>query len=177
VVRQPDRSTYRLWEVAGTAHADAHLMGSVADGLDCGVPINDGPMHVVAKAALRSLETWVRTGEEPAGAPLLEVTPGDDPAFVRDGDGIVVGGIRTPPVDVPVDVLSGAAGPNPDLLCILLGSTTALSEERLAERYRDRADYESQYEDATDQAIAAGFVLEEDRDALLTFARPERIPA
>ena len=25
--RQPDSDTFRLWEVAGTAHADAHLVG------------------------------------------------------------------------------------------------------------------------------------------------------
>jgi hypothetical protein len=174
-VRQPDSPTYRLWEVAGTAHADVHLMGSVADGLDCGVPINDGPMHVVAKAALRGLEEWVRGGDAPASAAVLEVTPDDEPEFVRDEDGIVIGGIRTPPVDVPVDVLSGEAGPNPDLLCILLGSTIALSDERLAERYEDRTDYQARYEDAIDQTIASGFALEEDRDALLAFAQPDRI--
>src|SRR6266404_5754558 len=50
--RQPDTDRFRLWEVPGTAHADAHLIGSTATRFDCGVPINNGPLHVVAKAAL-----------------------------------------------------------------------------------------------------------------------------
>jgi len=38
--RQPDRDRFRLWEVAGTAHADVHLVGPLASSIDCGVPIN-----------------------------------------------------------------------------------------------------------------------------------------
>jgi hypothetical protein len=72
-------------------------------------------------------------------------------------------------------VLSGEPGPNEDLLCILLGSTKPLPPERLAELYSSRDDYEKQYEAATDAAIDAGFVLEEDRDAILEFADPSRI--
>jgi hypothetical protein len=94
---------------------------------------------------------------------------------VRDGDGIVVGGIRTPPVDVPVDVLSGEPGPNPDLLCILLGTTTPLAPERLAELYESQDEYLAGFEQSADDVIAAGFVLPEDRDALRAFAAPERV--
>ncbi len=114
--RQPDTDRFRLWEVAGTAHADAHLLGPTAGALDCGAPINAGPMHVVLKAALRQLDTWVRTGATPPEAPRLEVTGGDAPQLRRDADGIALGGVRTPPVDVPIDVLSGLPGPNPSLL-------------------------------------------------------------
>ncbi|GIU86348.1 MAG: hypothetical protein KatS3mg009_0863 [Acidimicrobiia bacterium] len=174
-VRQDDTDTYRLWEVAGTAHADTRLVGATAEQLDCGAPVNDGPMHVVAKAALRALEEWVRTGDAPPEAPRLEVA-GDPPAIVRDGDGIARGGIRTPPVDVPVVVLSGAPPPNPDLLCILLGSTTPLPPERIRELYASRADYEQRYAAAADDAIATGFVLEEDREALLGYADPSAVP-
>ncbi len=174
--RQPDSDTFRLWEVAGTAHSDAHLLGPIANLLDCGMPINDGPLHLVAKAALRSLEEWIRTGEPPVEAPRLDVTSGEPPEVQRDADGIALGGIRTPPVDVPVDVLSGAPGPNPDLLCILMGSTTPLPAERLAELYPSRQDYEQRYEAAADEAIERGFLLEDDRDALRAFANPSRIP-
>jgi hypothetical protein len=171
-VRQPDTERLRLWEVAGTAHADRTLLGAIADGLSCGAAINDGPMHVVAKSALRALDTWVRDGTPPPTAPLLEVVDG---AFVRDTDGIVAGGIRTPPVDVPVDVLSGEPGPNPDLLCVLLGSTTPLSPERLAELYPSVDDYTARYSAAADAAVEAGFVLAADRASLLAFAAPDRI--
>ncbi len=180
--RQPDSDTFRLWEVAGTAHADAHLLGPLVDGIDCGAPINDGPMHVVAKAALRVLEAWVRSGEAPPVAPRIEVSGrrivvsgGATHAIVRGGDGIALGGVRTPPVDVPVDVLSGVPGPNPDLLCILLGSTKPLAGARLAELYPSRSAYQQRYESATERAIEAGFVLEADRAALLAYADPSRI--
>lgn len=173
--RQPDSDRFRLWEVAGTAHADAHLLGPIADALDCGTAINDGPMHLVAKAAFRALETWVRSGEAPPSAPRLVLTSADPPAVERDVDGIAVEGIRTPPVDVPVDVLSGTPGPSGGLICLLMGSTVPLPAPRIAERYPSRAAYEAAYATSMDEAIAGGFVLEDDRDALAAFAQPERV--
>ena len=174
-MRQPDSDRFRLWEVAGTSHADVHLIGDIAKSLDCGVPINNGPMHLVAKAALRALVAWVRTDAAPPAAPLLEVTDGPKPEIRRDTDGIALGGVRTPPVDVPVDVLSGVAGPNPEVLCILLGSTTPLPEARIAELHPSRARYDEQYAADTDKAINAGFVLAEDRDVMTAFAQPDRV--
>jgi hypothetical protein len=174
-VRQPDSDRFRLWEVTGTAHADVHLVGPLANLIDCGAAINNGPMHLVAKAALRGLETWVRTGHPPPTAPRLELDDQATPQVRRDADGIALGGLRTPPVDVPVDVLSGVPGPSRDVICILLGSTTPLSDARIAELYPSRADYVQQYEAASDAAIQSGFIVEADRDALLAFAQPARI--
>lgn len=175
-VRQDDTEIFRLWEVAGTAHADANLVGDELQSLlDCGAEINDAPFHVVAKAALRALDDWVRAGVAPVVAPRLELTGSTPEASRRDADGIALGGIRTPPVDVPVDVLSGAPGPSPDVICLLLGSTTPLPDERIAELYVSRDDYVGRYEAAADAAIAAGFVLPEDRDALLGYAQPGRV--
>lgn len=175
-VRQPDTDRFRLWEVAGTAHADRHLVGEIADQLRPGTPINDGPMHLVAKAALHRLDEWVRTGRQPPAAERIHVTSGPAPDIRRDADGIAVGGVRTPPVDVPVDVLSGVPDPGSDLLSILLGSTKPLPASRLAGLYLSRAEYEQRYHAEVDRVINAGFVLEADRDALLAFAAPSRIP-
>ena len=175
VVRQPDTNTFRLWEAAGTAHADAHLLGFIADLVDCGAPINDGPLHLVAKAALRHLETWVRTGTPPPTAPRLELTSDEPPEVQRDEDGIALGGIRTPPVDAPVEVLSGIAGPSPSLLCLLLGSTTPLPAVRIAELYNSIDEYERLYANAANAAISAGFILEEDRQALIDYSDPSKI--
>lgn len=173
--REPDSDRFRLWEVAGTAHADAHLIGATAKYIDCGLPINDGPMHIVAKAAWHALKSWLRSGTPPPTAPRLDVGPGPPLQVVRDADGIATGGIRTPPVDVPSEVLSGAAGPKPSPICILSGSAAPLSAQRLAQRYSSPADYQGRYRAAADSAITAGFVLPEDRDALLAGADPSRI--
>ncbi|HVW26422.1 MAG TPA: alpha/beta hydrolase domain-containing protein [Polyangiaceae bacterium] len=176
VVRQPDTDRFRLWEVAGTSHADAHLVGPLAGTIDCGVPINDGPLHIVAKAAFNALNTWVRKATLPVAAPRIEMGEDGGTAVVeRDEDGIALGGIRTPPVDVPVEALSGAPGPSSDVICLLLGSAKPFSAARLAELYPSRADYQQKYQAATDRTIQAGFTLEADRDALLGFAQPSKI--
>ncbi len=174
--RQPDSKTFRLWEVAGTAHADAHLLGAAAQYINCGAPINDGPMHFVAKAALRALTTWLTKGTAPPVAPRLEVTAGKSPDTRRNADGIALGGIRTPPVDVPVEVLSGDPGPNASVICLLLGSAKPLPAARLAQLYPSRAVYLERFGAAADSAIKAGFVLPEDRAALVATAKPDRIP-
>jgi Alpha/beta hydrolase domain len=173
--RQPDTDGFRLWEVTGTAHADAHLLGATASSIDCGAPINDGPMHVVAKAALRGLDDWIRTGRTPPTAPRIDLTTAATPAVERDADGIATGGVRTPPVDVPVDVLSGVPGPKPSALCLLLGSTTPLPKARIAALYPSRAEYQRRYDAAVDATIRDGFALEADRAALEAYAKPDRV--
>ncbi|UDY37856.1 alpha/beta hydrolase domain-containing protein [Dermatobacter hominis] len=174
-VRQDDTDTFRLWEMAGTAHADTRLVGDRSDSLGCG-SINAGPMHLITKAAYRWLVEWAAGGAAPPVAPRLELVAGAaEPTLARDADGIVRGGIRTPLVDVPVDVLSGAPGANPDVVCLLSGQTTPLPPEALSARYSDADDYTTRYEAAADDAVEAGFVLAEDRAALLDAARPDRV--
>lgn len=171
--RQPDTDLFRLWEIAGTAHADLHLVGAtVADSLDCGAPINDGPLHVVAKAALRHFVIWARDGTSPPKAALVKLSAA---GVTRDGDGIAIGGLRTPPVDVPVRVLAGDPGRGDEPLCLLFGTTRPLPQRRLAELYVGRADFEQRYREGVHDAIAAGFVLSEDRAALMSYAHPELV--
>jgi hypothetical protein len=173
--RQPDSDRFRLWEVAGTAHADVHLVGSNANLLGCGLPINNGPMHIVAKAAYHALKTWLTGGQAPVIAPRIDVKPGVSPAIVRNAEAIALGGIRTPPVDVPVATLSGAPGPTPSTICLLVGSTKPFTAARLASLYASRADYVKRYDADADSAVTAGFVLSQDRAALLAFAEPQMI--
>jgi hypothetical protein len=173
--RQPDDAHFRLWEVAGTAHADAHLVGPNASAMDCGVPINNGAMHIVAKAALHALKVWLATGKQPVVAPRIDVAAGAKPQVQRDSDAIALGGIRTPPVDVPVTALSGAPGPNPSTICLLLGSSKPLSAERLAQLYSSRAEYLAKFTADTERTIKAGFALPQDRKALLGFADPSAL--
>ena len=177
VARQPDTARFRLWEVAGTAHADVHLVGANATSLGCGLPINNGPMHIVAKAAYHALKAWLTTGQAPVIAPRIDVMPGASPQTRRNADGIALGGIRTPPVDVPVATLSGAPSPNPSTICLLVGSTKPFPAARLAQLYPSRADYQRRFDADADAAIKAGFVLPQDRAALLAFAEPQMIAA
>ena len=174
--RQPDNDRLPIWEVVGTSHADAHLLGSGAKYVQCGVPINDGPMYLVAQAAYHDLATWLDTGKAPPHAPRIEVAPGTSPQIVRNTDGIALGGVRTPPVDVPVDALSGVPGPNPSTICLLLGSSKPLPVSQLKHLYPSRAVYLQQYGANAQKTIKAGFVLAVDRATLESFAEPSRIP-
>ena len=91
--RQPDTERIRVWEVAGTAHADAYTAGigfhDVGDGraeeqlldvhaidggpLSCGRPINAGPAYAVLQAAVHTLVRWAAGGPAPTTAPRLEL--------------------------------------------------------------------------------------------------------
>ena len=60
--RQPDHDRLRVWEMAGTAHADDFQTGGFADLFGFAQPVNRGPQHLVLKSALRHLDAWVRDG-------------------------------------------------------------------------------------------------------------------
>lgn len=174
--RQDDTDRIRLWEVAGTAHADAFTVGPLADQLPCGAPINDGPQRFVLRAAIRALDTWVRTGEAPPPAPRLEVsTASGSPVIVRDADGNALGGVRLPQVAVPVATLSGEKGPTGGVICMLLGTTVPFTPERLAQLYPSAEAYLTAYTAATDDAVTAGIALPEDRQQILDDADPAAI--
>ena len=130
-VRQPDTSTYRLWEVPGTAHFDQYGLsigpedtgdgqGAVAvldsmqhptnqpgGNFTCGAPINTGPAHFVLDAAFHHLEQWVADGTPPPKAPRLQTTSTAPLTFAADQHGNTLGGIRTPALDAPVATLTG----------------------------------------------------------------------
>lgn len=176
--RQDDTDRIRLWELAGTAHADAFTVGPLADLLPCGAEINDGPQRFSVRAALRALDTWVRTGEAPPTAPRLEVdTSSGSAVIVRDADGNALGGVRLPQVEVPVAALTGEPGPTGGTICLLLGTTLPFPPERLAARYPSVEEYQRAYEEATDAAIGAGFALGADRQQILDDADPAAVAA
>ena len=168
---QPDRARLRIWEVAGTAHADRYLVGTIGELIGCPTPINAGPGHFVVAAALQALTRWVADGVVPPHSPRLET---NGTAYVRDEYGNVKGGIRTPLVDVPVDTLSGESGGG-SVACLLFGSTKPLTASQLSARYPSRAKYFAEFRTAADRAIKSGFVLPADRAELLAAADPSRI--
>lgn len=183
--RQPDSDHFRLWEVAGTSHADTYTttVGMTDRGddpsvteivltttpvvqlsaLSCPVPINSGPQHFVVNAAIASLDRWVRTGRAPTPRPRIQFT-GSPPRIARDALGNALGGIRTPAVDVPVATLSGE-GQAGSIFCLLFGSTQPFDEQTLESLYPDACDYLEDYDRATWDAVLKGNVLL--RDAFL----------
>lgn len=191
--RQPDGPRLRVWEIAGTSHADNYLF--VAGMGDSGtqdpavlargfMPLRDVPggklaepmnpglsHHYVVQAALAALDRWVTAGTAPASAPRLTVAPeGGAPALAKDANGIALGGIRTPWVDVPTARLAGV-GNSGSPLAQLVGVGAPFDGATLARLYPGgRADYLRRFDVALSRAIDAGHLLAEDRQELLTIA-------
>ena len=172
--RQPDSGFVRLWEVAGTAHADRYVIGEFEELLGCPRPVNRGQQAYVVRAALRWLDGWARGGDAAPTAERLEV---EGRSFVLDDAGNTRGGVRTPAVDASTELLRGDTEPDASYLCQLFGSTLPMDPALIRARYADRAAYLAAYAEAADAAIAAGFVLPEDRDELLGEARPDLVDA
>jgi hypothetical protein len=189
---QPDSARIRVWEVAGAAHADTYTVSGSRhdDGTlsgeqlavlmrpttslligNTGTPVNAGPQqHYVAQAALKHLVDWAAGGPPPPNAPRLARTGDDDTPFALDANGNVLGGVRTPWVDVPTAVLSGL-GQAGDSFAFLFGRTEPFDEATLAEHYPGgKAEYLERFEAALDATVQAGFLLGEDRDEILEVA-------
>jgi hypothetical protein len=169
--RQPDTARVRLWDIAGGSHADAYLLppGEVAR-LGCG-SINRAPTHYAVAAALRTLDSWARTGTPPSSAPRMDIrVVGGKPTITRDANGNAEGGIRLPAIAVPTAAYSGIPPAGKGVSCIFFGSTLPFTRTQLQQLYPTHDDYISKYTTATDASIAAGYVLRDDRTAVLADA-------
>ncbi len=175
--QQSNTDRIRTWEVAGTSHADAYLVGSAAGILGCTTPINDGPQHVVVQAAFAAFNRWVDDGTPPPSPPPFRLTSATPAVLALDSHGNVIGGVRTPAVDTPVSTLSGAAPPGASAICSLFGSAVAFSPTTLASLYHDKSGYLAAYKVSLDRAIKGGYVLAADRSSLLAQAEKVQFPS
>ncbi len=175
--RQEDTDLLRTWEVAGTAHADQSTLDygfesgwewSPGTTIDlepiCGL-LNDGQQAEVARAAYAALRSWVVDGTPPPSGPMLDVV--DGATIARDDDGIAIGGIRTPSVDVPIARLTGTNESGGGIICSLFGTTEPWSTDELITRYSSPVGYVDAVTAAADEAVEAGFLLPMDRDRLV----------
>jgi len=175
--QQPNTSKIRTWEVAGTSHADAYELGVGAGFLGCTIPVNSGPQHEVAQAAYVAFLRWVNDGTPPPSPEPFTFSSKHPPVLALDAHGNVVGGVRTPAVDVPVSTLSGAPPQGSSVLCGLFGSTVPLDPPSLTARYGSTAGYIAATTTALDRAIAGGYLLRGDRASLLAVAAQTSIPS
>ena len=110
--RQPDDETLRLWEVAGTAHADKFQVGDAEDMLGCAQPINRGPAGLrAAGRAAPPRHVGAPTAPRRPRRPRLDVDEAARTAFVLDEVGNVTGGVRTPGASTPRSTCSRASRP------------------------------------------------------------------
>lgn len=179
--RQPDTDKLRTWEVAGTSHADQFLVdfnaSMVTEGAVQCEGANNGPQYRVIRAALRSLDLWLKDGAAPASGKVLETDASGK--SLRDEHGNALGGVRSPDVDVPNRTLSGdpatGAGAG-SFWCFLFGSTTPFTSDKLKSLYSTHDDYVTKVKDSARALQKAGFLLEPEADGFIEDAQAADIP-
>ncbi len=174
--QQPNTDRIRTWEVAGTSHADAYLVGSAVSFLGCTQQVNTGPQHDVVQAAFTAFNNWVTRGTAPSSPSPFKFSSTSPPTLALDAHANVIGGVRTPWVDVPISTLSGAPPPGATQLCSLFGSTIPFHPTTLTALYGSEATYVHRYQQSLDQAIHGGYILSADRASLLAQTHQVAIP-
>jgi hypothetical protein len=114
------------------------------------------PMHYATSSAIYQLDQWVRAGDDgfsPANGPRFQLDAGGKQA--KDADGNTLGGIRMPPIDVPVARYQSTS-------CPLGGLTVPFTDVEIAQRYPTHAQYDGLMRSATDAAVRDGWLLPDD---------------
>jgi alpha/beta hydrolase family protein len=139
--RRPDR--YRHYELAGAAHAtpdellyaadpvDIRRAGRTVPSLACDEgPRSPFPISVHFDALVRNLDGWVRRGAAPPRGRNIDVRGGQ---AVLDRFGNVLGGLRSPDVDVPTSTWrASTTGPG---FCAIAGVQRRFARTRLRSLY------------------------------------------
>jgi hypothetical protein len=190
--RQPDTQRLRVWEIAGTAHADNYTIqvapidtgsAALADIVAAYAPtnvlmgqaldhfINFAPQHhYVLQAALSQLDQWVRTGQPAPSAVPIELSDAEPAGPTLDANGLARGGVRTPWVDVPIARTSGV-GTEESTMSSIFGSGELFDTATVRRLYPGgAAEYLERFTAALDSAIQSGFILAADREEILQLA-------
>jgi hypothetical protein len=200
---------YRLYQVAGTGHVTGHhelatnrlqlaARGWATPPPEVNERLSDGRMDLVARAVFAAVDRWVADGTVPPrmpgrfqyadpASPLPRGRlPGSVP-LVRDDDGNVAGGIRTPWVEVPLGghfphstPVPGRCQPaphapysDPALLADLWAHLASFPRTELIRRYGDRDEYLSRVAAAAQAAVRDGWLLADDVPEYLAGAKEE----
>lgn len=197
---------YRLYQVAGTSHISAGPPSLLTNGLqraargDKAPPReileepSDSRMDLVARAVFAALDRWVSDGTPPPRAgrfsygdpagPGLRGTMAESVPLERDHDGNVLGGLRTPWVDVPAGAYLPHSTPRPGrcepsphapyrdpaLLADLIGHLVPSGPETMRARYGDAATYLERYEQRRIALTEEGWLLPDDAAELRALA-------
>ncbi len=154
--RQPDvikgRSGLVTYEMAGSAHGGVLY-----------------PRTGIEAAALHNLQKWVREGvAPPRGQPIKTVYT----QMQRDWHGNVIGGLRTPYLDVPVATYQGTIAPQASAP----GKKTPFAPEKLKLLYPSRDAYLAKFDAEVDRMVRERWLLPEGAEQMKADARKAPIP-
>jgi len=151
-LRRPASADEDLHVVAGNYGEQPHPLH-----LACVLAGGSFPMRYPTMAALKLLDRWIADRAPPPNGPRF-VFNGNGQA--KDGFGNALGGIRLPPIDVPVARYEST-------ICELGGITIPFTEVQLRTLYPTHADYYAKMQAAAAATVSQGFMLPEDVPDLL----------
>ncbi len=123
------------------------------------------PMRYAVSSALHHLDRWIRRGLAPPRGPRFQM---DGENLARDANDNALGGIRLPPIEVPVATYESDR-------CALGGFTVPFTTAQLLVLYPTHADYYARMRARTISSVRAGFLLPEDAEDLLARACAARV--
>lgn len=181
--RQPDSdepgNRFRHYEIAGSGHAtpdelywgpkpdDLIKAGRAVPPLKCNEgPRSRFPNRVFFNAALAGLDKWVRHGEAPPKAENI-IVRNEQPQL--DEHGNVIGGVRSPFVDVPTSTWKGnSTGAS---FCRIAGHEIPFKEEKLQRLYPTQGSYVQAVQKNVNKLVEKGFILEPDGQWLIEMSK------
>ena len=166
---------FRLYELAGVPHMGTRY--PPFDGVDLwratnpnfyiadDTRMNTLPHNELFCACMEHLVRWVVDGVTPPRAE--RITTGSDGAFVLDGDGNTLGGVRCGQMYVPrARYLPNLPNPDGTLSINTVGTEEAFDATTMARLYGTAEVYRVRFEARLAELIAAGWLLAEDAEAM-----------
>jgi hypothetical protein len=186
--RRPDSDVapdlFRNYEIAGSAHAtpdelsfaatpeDIIRAGRVVPAMQCTEgPRSRFPNSIAFNAILQNLELWAIKHIPPPRAEPIRVENGKP---VLDKFGNVIGGVRSPYVDVPASTWSGSS--TGESFCFIAGHEVPLDRAQLKELYPDHKTYVNAVAKNLSTLVSQRFVTKADARKLLEEAKRAEIP-
>jgi hypothetical protein len=162
----PDNNHYVLYEEAGTAHAPAawwdYTWGmqmrdnnapTAPNAVNIACSVNRGSVDYSARAGMYWTQRYLTEGVLPPSAP--RIARNADGSVKRDAEGLAIGGLRHPFVQVPI-ALNQATG------CPLWGLYKSWPSSKIIKRYPTHADYVSKVSAWAQYEVSKGWLLPQD---------------
>src|SRR5438067_3992440 len=174
-IPQKDNRRYVAWQEAGAAHAPEQWWGYIAreqqrdgtappgvDPIGTACSVNHGSVDYSSRALSRWVTRYLRTGQMPPRAPRVKLDSSG--GIARDGNGLALGGLRHPFIQVPV-------GYNSSQGCPLYGDYQAWSATKIRSLYPTHAVYVGKVHAWADREVSRGWLLPADRTDVLRKAQ------
>jgi hypothetical protein len=164
--QEPDNAHYVLYEEAGTAHAPAawwnyiwemqmrdNNTSTVPNALNIACSVNRGSVDYSSRAGMYWTQRYLTTGQLPPSAPRIERNT--DGSVKRDANGLAIGGLRHPFVQVPIAYNSSEG-------CPLYGTYKSWPAAKIVTMYPTHDDYVAHVNAWAQHEVAEGWLLPED---------------